>query len=304
VWAALVAVINGSSACHSSPVGFANPALYRAAGSAYGSTFTDVTSGNNDLIPTNGGLYPAGPGFDMATGLGTPKGGGLASSMCSATLRIATPPAQRTTVGQPAALQMKLTGPASGNITWTASRLPPGLSISSSSGRITGRPRRAGLYSVVVTGISQGAPLRQVVFKWTVIGLPTVSRVSLTGVGTGRPTLSLTVTAGSFAPALKAVAIALPSGLRFAGRRGAVTVTGARGGRAKFSSRIVRGRLQITLASPQQKIVVGIRNGGISTAGGLAGRVRGHRVRSVQVTITATDVARHGSTVRAQVRPA
>jgi hypothetical protein len=160
------------------------------------------------------------------------------------------------------------------------------------------------VYSVVVTATGQGTPLRQVVFKWTVIGLPTVSRISLTGVGAGRPVLSLTVTSGSRAPALKAVAIALPSGLRFSGRRGVVTVTGARGGRVKFSSRIVRGRLQITLASPQQKVVVRIRNGGISTAGGFAGRVRGHRVRSVQVTITATDAARHGSTVRARVRPA
>jgi hypothetical protein len=303
VWAALLAVINGSSACHSSPVGFANPALYRAAGSAYGSTFTDITSGNNDLTSTNGGLYPAGPGFDMATGLGTPNGGGLASSMCSATLRIATPPPQRTTVGQPAALQMKVTGPASGKITWRASGLPSGLSISS-SGRITGKPRRAGLYSVVVTGTYQGAPLRQVAFKWTVIGRPTVTRVSLTGVAARRPALSLTVASGSRAPALKAVAIALPAGLRFSGRRGAVTVTGVRGGRVKFSSRIVRRRLQITFASPQQKVVVRLRNGGIAATGGFAGRVRGHRVRSLQVTVTATDAARHGSTVRARVRPA
>jgi len=32
VWAALLAVVNASSGCHSSPIGFANPALYRAAG--------------------------------------------------------------------------------------------------------------------------------------------------------------------------------------------------------------------------------------------------------------------------------
>ena len=97
--------------CHSSPVGFANPALYRAAGVAYGSIFSDITSGNNDGIGANGGRYPAGPGFDMATGLGTPIAGGLASSLCSVTLRIATPASQRTTVGQPAAVQMKVLGP-------------------------------------------------------------------------------------------------------------------------------------------------------------------------------------------------
>jgi subtilase family serine protease len=302
VWAALLAMINASSACHSSPIGFANPALYRAAGSAYGSTFSDITSGNNDLSATNGGLYPAGAGFDMATGLGTPVGGGLASSVCSVTLRIVSPASQRTTVGQPAALQMRVAGPAAGGVTWRASGLPPGLSISSSTGRITGKPRRAGVYRVAVTGTYQGAPLRRVVFSWTVVGVPTVSRVSLTGVGAGRPALSLTVTAGSGAPAVKAVTIALPSGLRFTSRRGSLTVTGPLGRRVKFRSRVVGGRLQITLASAQAAIR--IRTGGIASAPGFAGRVRGHRVGSLQVRVTATDASRHGSTASARVRPA
>ncbi len=58
------------------PIGFANPLLYTAAGAQYASDFTDVTSGTNDYTPDgyNGGLYPAGPGYDMATGLGTPLG--------------------------------------------------------------------------------------------------------------------------------------------------------------------------------------------------------------------------------------
>jgi subtilase family serine protease len=303
LWAALLADINASSACHGSPVGFANPALYRAAGTAYGSDFNDITSGNNDLLGLNGGRFAAGPFYDMASGLGTPQAGGLAATLCKATLRVTNPGSQRTTVGQSVGLQLNTAGPVAGRISWRASGLPAGLSISGSTGRVSGRPRTAGVYSVVVSGSDQTGALSQTRFSWTIVGLPTISRVSLTGVARGRPTLSLTIVSGARAAALKSVTIALPAGLRFAARRGAVTVTGARGGRVSFSARIVRGRLQITLASPQTKIGVRVTYAGISTTGGLAGRVRGHRVKSLQVTVTATDAARHGSTLTAHVRP-
>ncbi len=52
-----------------SRLGRVGPALYAAAGST---DYTDIISGNNDLTDTNGGLYPAAPGFDPASGLGTP----------------------------------------------------------------------------------------------------------------------------------------------------------------------------------------------------------------------------------------
>jgi subtilase family serine protease len=304
LWAALLADINASGACHGSPVGFANPALYRAAGTAYGSDFNDITSGNNDLLGLNGGQFAAGPFYDMASGLGTPRAGGLASALCGATARITNPGSQQATVGHTVGLQLKSTGPVVGRISWKASGLPPGLSVSGSSGRVSGRPRTAGVYSVVVSGTDQAAALSPARFSWTVLGLPTISRASLTGVATGRPTLSFRIASGARAAALKSITIALPAGLRFGARRGSVSVTNARGGRVNFSSRIVAGRLQITLASPQKNIGVRIKYAGISTTGGLAGRVRGHRVKSLQVTVTTTDAARHGSTLKARVRPA
>jgi subtilase family serine protease len=304
VWAALLAVVDASSACHSAPIGFANPALYRSAGSAYGTAFHDITAGNNDLSSTNGGLYPAGGGFDMASGLGTPIGGGLASSLCSATLRIVNPGARRSTAGHPAALQVRLSGTLAGRVSWRASGLPPGLSISSSTGRISGTPRRGGAYSVVVSGTYQGAPLGEARFRWIVIGRPTISRASLTGVGARRPTLSMTISRGFSAPALKSVTVALPAGLRFGATRGSIGVTGARGGRVKFGGRVVGGRLQITFASAQTRVSLRIRYAGISVTPGFAGRVRGHRVRRLQVTVTTVDKAHRGSTVTARVKPA
>ncbi len=84
LWAALAALADGSKSCDSKSIGFANPALYEAAATSYGSDFHDVTSGTND--DTNwgytGGLYPAGARYDMASGLGTPNGGNLAKTLC------------------------------------------------------------------------------------------------------------------------------------------------------------------------------------------------------------------------------
>jgi kumamolisin len=67
LWAGLIALINDSLG---KPVGFINPLLYQNASAAV--DFNDVTSGNN-------GAYPAGPGWDACTGLGSPIGTGVAA---------------------------------------------------------------------------------------------------------------------------------------------------------------------------------------------------------------------------------
>ncbi len=63
-----------------SPLGRVGPALY-AAQQADSDTFTDITQGNNDFTDTNSGLFAAGPGFDAATGLGTPVDQNLALAL-------------------------------------------------------------------------------------------------------------------------------------------------------------------------------------------------------------------------------
>jgi kumamolisin len=65
LWAGLVALLNESLG---SPLGFAQPRLYSAAG------FHDITSGDN-------GAYDAGPGWDACTGLGSPDGSALLSAL-------------------------------------------------------------------------------------------------------------------------------------------------------------------------------------------------------------------------------
>jgi len=87
LWAALFALADAQSGCVESPVGFANPLLYAIAGSSlYAQAFTDISTGNNDLYGDNGGDFPATAGYDMATGLGTPKATALVPLLCADTV--------------------------------------------------------------------------------------------------------------------------------------------------------------------------------------------------------------------------
>ncbi len=87
LWAAVLAVVasaNGNTAGY----GQLNPALYLLAQQSPGTYLNDVTSGNNDYNATAGGQYPAMPGYDMATGLGTPVASALATGLTSMPLSV------------------------------------------------------------------------------------------------------------------------------------------------------------------------------------------------------------------------
>jgi subtilase family serine protease len=87
LWAALTALTDADPACGGHPVGFANPALYSLAGSAYATNFQDITAAVPGFLPTTGMFgepqYPPESGYDMATGLGSPNGANLAASLCA-----------------------------------------------------------------------------------------------------------------------------------------------------------------------------------------------------------------------------
>ncbi|WP_037605731.1 S53 family peptidase [Streptacidiphilus rugosus] len=75
-WAALVAQADAQASCQTSgPAGFINPTLYANSGSA----FTDVTTSGADAT-----ALPAATGYDLATGLGEPKGATVAGDLCAA----------------------------------------------------------------------------------------------------------------------------------------------------------------------------------------------------------------------------
>jgi kumamolisin len=77
LWAGLIARLNQRLVkLGRSPVGFLNPVIYESS-IANGGVFNDIVSGTNDITGTLGGRYTAGPGWDPASGLGSPNGAKL-----------------------------------------------------------------------------------------------------------------------------------------------------------------------------------------------------------------------------------
>jgi subtilase family serine protease len=71
LWAGLTALINEKAGAQG-PMGFMNPALYFLAQNFYSNDFNDINDGSNNNL-SGSGLYPAVTGYDLATGLGSPK---------------------------------------------------------------------------------------------------------------------------------------------------------------------------------------------------------------------------------------
>jgi hypothetical protein len=203
-WAAMIALTNSLPQCHGIPIGFANPALYEAAASAYATDFNDVTSGNNDLTGLNGSQFPAAVGYDMASGLGTPNAAALGPALCAQVLRLVNPGTQATTARTSVTVPIRAQGGDQG-LQFSATGLPRGLAINPRSGTIAGTPNLIGTSTVTVTAHDAEGESAKTTFRWAVFGAPSVSRGSIKN---GR--LKLTVAAGRSAPALVRVTVAFP----------------------------------------------------------------------------------------------
>ncbi|HLH66642.1 MAG TPA: protease pro-enzyme activation domain-containing protein [Solirubrobacteraceae bacterium] len=250
VWAALLALADASARCSQSPVGYADPALYRAASADYTAYFNDVTSGDNDFTGATGGLYPAGPGYDMATGLGTPRAAALVGALCGYRVGLGNPGPQRSTLGARVSLRLHATDATGARVSYSESGLPPGLRLNPSDGVIAGRPTRRGSYTVRVIARDDERSAASVAFRWTVGARPTIRLLGRRA----RSWLSLVVSAGAGAPALARLAIALPLGLRLPGA-GAVRVAAATGTRPSKAAYAVRGReVSVSLEPPARQL--------------------------------------------------
>ena len=183
------------------------------------SNLYDVTSGNNGSC-SPAYLCTAEVGFDGPTGLGTPDGIAAfsAGSTTGNTVTVTNPGSKTGTVGTAASLQISATDSASGQtLTYSATGLPTGLSISS-SGLISGTPSSAGTYSVVVKATDTTGASGTASFTWT-ISAASGNTVTVTNPGSKTGTvgtaasLQISATDSASGQTLTYSATGLPTGL-------------------------------------------------------------------------------------------
>jgi len=94
---------------------------------------------------------------------------GASGTTTGNTVTVTNPGSQTSTAGTAASLQVKASDSASGQtLTYSATGLPSGESISSSTGLISGTPTAAGTYSVTVTATDTTGASGSATFTWTV----------------------------------------------------------------------------------------------------------------------------------------
>jgi hypothetical protein len=148
-------------------------------------------------------------------------------------------------------VQLRATDSAGQKLSWRAAGLPPGLSISTATGAISGTPTRAGNATASVTASDTSGSRASAGITWSVAGRPTITG-GLT-VKRGKPSLALRVVAGANAPAIQSIVIVPSSQIRFARRsrdltRG-ITVRNPSGHRLANAARLRGGDLVVTLRS-------------------------------------------------------
>ncbi|KOV57250.1 putative Ig domain-containing protein [Streptomyces sp. MMG1121] len=133
------------------------------------SNLYDVTSGNNGSCSPSY-FCTAGTGYDGPTGWGTPNGttAFTAGSSSGNTVTVTNPGSQSTTTGSSVSLQIKASDSAGAALTYSASGLPTGLSINSSTGLISGTASTAGTYQVTATAKDSTGASGSTSFTWTV----------------------------------------------------------------------------------------------------------------------------------------
>ncbi|MGW3154437.1 putative Ig domain-containing protein [Streptomyces sp. NPDC001089] len=136
---------------------------------AHTSSLYDVTSGNNGSCSTSY-FCTATTGYDGPTGWGTPHGTAAFTSGTSTgnTVTVTSPGSQSTATGGSVSLQIAASDSAGAALTYSASGLPTGLSINSSTGLISGTASTAGTYSTTVTATDSTGASGSATFTWTV----------------------------------------------------------------------------------------------------------------------------------------
>ncbi|MEV6834181.1 putative Ig domain-containing protein [Streptomyces sp. NPDC051133] len=160
-------IIAGVYALAGTPAASDYPAKYPYSHTA---NLYDVTSGSNGSCSPSY-FCTAATGYDGPTGWGTPNGTTAFTSGGSTggnTVTVTNPGSQSTTTGSSVSLQISASDSGGAALTYSATGLPTGLSINSSTGLISGTASTAGTYQVTVTAKDSTGASGSTSFTWTV----------------------------------------------------------------------------------------------------------------------------------------
>jgi hypothetical protein len=115
--------------------------------------FFDYLHGQTGVAPNGIELHAV---LDVQFGSGT------------GSVTVASPGSQASTIGTPVSLQIHATDTAGGTLSYRATGLPAGLSISKSSGLISGTPTTAATSNVTVTATDSTGPSGSARFSWVI----------------------------------------------------------------------------------------------------------------------------------------
>jgi hypothetical protein len=163
------------------------------------------------------------------------------------TVTVTNPGTQTGTVGTADTVQVQASDSATGKtLAYSATDLPLGLSISSSTGAITGSPTMAGSYTTTVT-VNDGSGASSVNFDWTIGATGTGNTVTVTNPGTQAGTVgtaaSLQIHASDSATGqtLSYTATGLPAGLSISSSTGRISGTPTTAGSSSVTATATDG---------------------------------------------------------------
>ncbi|MEU9646185.1 M4 family metallopeptidase [Streptomyces sp. NPDC048188] len=135
----------------------------------YMTSSTDYAGARTAALNAAAALY--GSGSTQYAGVGNAFAGinvGSHITPPSSGVSVTNPGSQSSTVGTAVSLQIQASSTSGGSLTYSASGLPAGLSVNSSTGVVSGTPTTAGTYSTTVTVKDSTGATGTTTFSWTV----------------------------------------------------------------------------------------------------------------------------------------